>query len=308
MDFGVSLPNTGPQTREQVVDRLRTVAQQAEALGFRSLWVGDHIVIPTQVTSEYPYFGKFPQKPDTPYLDPMTVLSYVAACTSTIRLGTGVYIIPYRHPMITAKMVSTLDVLSQGRVIFGAGVGWMAEEFALLDAPYHERGAQTDEYLRAIKALWTEEEPSFEGRYHTFSHLRMEPKPVQKPHPPIWIGGHSRNAFRRAGTLGDGWYGHAWWQDPEALPREIQTIKEAAESAGRDPRSLTYAAMAMVKSFEDVLRSLPQYEKAGLNHVVLGFFNFDSARWFDMRERSFEEILRLMEWFAREAGLSREKS
>lgn len=296
MDYGVVLPHVGPHAREHVVERIQTVAQQAEALGYRSLWVADHLVLPTQLTSKYPYHpeGKFPIDPADNFLEPLTVLSYIAACTTTIRLGTGVLIIPYRHPVVTAKMVATLDVLSHGRVILGAGVGWMAEEFAVLNAPYHERGTRTDEYLQAMKILWTEAEPQFQGRYLHFSHLKCEPKPVQKPHPAIWIGGHSRAALRRTATLADGWYGHVLWRNPEALPREIQTIKELAEQAGRDPRTLTYAAPAYERGFEDVLRSLSRYDQAGLNHVVLAFF---------MWTEGFAEMLQLMEQFAREVGL-----
>jgi probable F420-dependent oxidoreductase len=296
MEYGVVLPHVGPHAREQVVERIQVVARQAEALGYHSLWAADHIVLPTHLTSKYPYHpeGKFPIDPAENFLEPLTVLSYVAACTTNIRLGTGVLIIPYRNPVVTAKTLATLDVLSRGRVILGAGVGWMAEEFAFLNTPYRERGARTDEYLKAIKALWTEEEPAFQGRFVQFSDLRCEPKPVQKPHPPIWIGGHSQAALRRTATLADGWYGHVLWRNPEALPREIQTIKELAEQAGRDPRSLTYAAPAYERTFEDVLRSLPRYQQAGLNHVVLAFF---------MWTEGFEEMLKLMERFAREAGL-----
>jgi probable F420-dependent oxidoreductase len=296
MQYGVVLPHIGPYAREQVVERVRTVAHHAEDLGYHSVWVGDHIVLPTQLVSKYPYHpeGKFPVDPADNFLDPLTVLSYVAACTTKVRLGTGVLIIPYRNPIVTAKMIATLDVLSSGRTILGAGVGWLAEEFAYLNAPYRERGRQTDEYLQAMKALWTEPEPQFDGRYVQFSHLRCEPKPVQKPHPPIWIGGHSPAALRRTATLADGWYGHVLWRTPDALPREIQTIKELAEQAGRDPRSLTYAAPSYERTFEDVLRSLSRYEQAGLDHVVLAFF-----MWTD----GFDQMLQLMERFAREAGL-----
>jgi probable F420-dependent oxidoreductase len=296
MDYGVVLPHVGPHAREHVVERLQTVARQAEALGYHSLWVADHIVMPTQLTSKYPYHpeGKFPIDPAENFLEPLTVLGYVAACTTTIRLGTGVLIIPYRNPVVTAKTLATLDVLSRGRIILGAGVGWMTEEFAFLNSPYHERGARTDEYLRAMKALWTEEEPAFQGRFLQFSDLRCEPKPVQKPHPPIWVGGHSKAALRRTATLADGWYGHVFWRNPEALPQEIQTIKQLAEQAGRDPRALTYAAPAYERTFEDVLRSLPRYQQVGLDHVVLAFF---------MWTEGFEEMLKLMERFAREAGL-----
>jgi probable F420-dependent oxidoreductase len=296
MHYGVVLPHVGPHARERVVERLQTAARRAEALGYHSLWVADHIVFPVQLNSKYPYHpeGKFPIDAAENFLEPLTVLGYVAACTTTIRLGTGVLIIPYRHPVVTAKTLATLDVLSRGRIILGAGVGWMAEEFAFLNSPYRERGARTDEYLRAMKALWTEEEPAFHGRFLQFSDLRCEPKPVQKPHPPIWVGGHSPAALRRTATLADGWYGHVFWRNPEALPQEIQTIKQFAEQAGRDPRSLTYAAPAYERTFEDVLRSLPRYQQAGLDHVVLAFF---------MWTEGFEEMLELMERFAREAGL-----
>jgi len=296
MEFGVVLPHVGPQARERVVERIQTVARHAETLGYHSVWAADHIAMPTNLVSKYPYHpeGKFPVDVADNFLEPLTVLSYVAACTSRVRLGTGVLIIPYRNPVVTAKILSTLDVLSNGRVILGAGVGWMAEEFAYLNSPYRERGARTDEYLQVMKTLWTQEDPQFHGRFFNFSDLRCEPRPVQKPHPPIWIGGHSQAALRRTATIGDGWYGHVFWRNPEQMPQDIHTIKRFAEQAGRDPNSLTYAAPAYERTFEDVLRSLPSYQKAGLEHVVLAFF---------MWTEGFEEVLGLMERFARETGL-----
>jgi probable F420-dependent oxidoreductase len=298
MEFGVVLPHVGPQAREGVIERIRTVAQQAEILGFHSVWVADHIVMPAHLTSKYPYHpeGKFPVDTSENFLEPLSVLSYVAACTTRVKLGTGVLIIPYRNPVVTGKTLATLDVLSNGRIILGAGVGWMEEEFAYLGSPFHERGARTDEYLRIMKALWTQEEPAYQGRFWSFSDLRCEPKPIQKPHPPIWVGGHSKAALRRTATLADGWYGHVFWRNPEQMPRDIQTIKQFAEQAGRDPSSLTYAAPAYEKTFEDVLRSLEHYQKAGLDHVVLAFF---------MWTEGFDEMLKLMERFARETGLKR---
>ena len=296
MEFGVVLPHVGPQAREGVIERIRTVAQQAETLGFHSVWAADHIVMPVHLTSKYPYHpeGKFPVDPADNFLEPLTVLSYVAACTTRVKLGTGVLIIPYRNPVVTAKTIATLDVLSNGRMILGAGVGWMTEEFEYLNSPFHERGARTDEYLHIMKALWTQEEPAFKGRFWSFSDLRCEPKPIQKPHPPIWVGGHSKAALRRTATLADGWYGHVFWRNPEQMPQDIQTIKQFAEQAGRDPNSLTYAAPAYEREFEDVLRSLDRYQKAGLDHVVLAFF---------MWTEGFDEMLKLMERFARETGL-----
>lgn len=296
MEFGVVLPHFGPQARTQVVERIQSMARHAEALGYHSLWVADHIAMPVHLASKYPYHpeGKFLVDAADNFLEPLTVLGYVAACTARVRLGTGVLVIPYRNPVVTAKVVSTLDVLSNGRIIVGAGVGWMAEEFGYLNVPYRERGARTDEYLQIMKTLWTQEEPQFHGRFFSFSDLRCEPRPIQKPHPPIWIGGHSQAALRRAATLGDGWCGHVFWRDPEQLPREIQTIKRFAEQAGRDPNALTYAAPAYERTFEDVLRSLPRYQQAGLDHVVLAFFLWTV---------DFDEILGQMERFAREVGL-----
>ena len=145
-----------------------------------------------------------------------------------------------------------------------------------------------------MKALWTQDEAQFEGRYEKFAGVKCEPKPVQKPHPPIWIGGHSKRALRRTATLGDGWYGHVFWRDPDGFAKDIVSIKGLAEQGGRDPNSLTYAALSYERTFEDVLRALPRYEQAGLNHVVLAFF-----AWTDQ----FDGVLRLMERFAAEVGL-----
>jgi len=167
MEFGVVLPHIDAFAREHVVERVQTVAQQADGLGFHSVWVGDHVVFPAELESKYPYHpeGRFPVDSNDNFLDPLTVLTYVAACTKTVRLGTGVLIVPYRNPMLTAKMVATMDVLSNGRVILGAGAGWLKEEFEFLHAPYHERGDQTDEYLQVMQALWTQDEAQFDGRY-----------------------------------------------------------------------------------------------------------------------------------------------
>jgi alkanesulfonate monooxygenase SsuD/methylene tetrahydromethanopterin reductase-like flavin-dependent oxidoreductase (luciferase family) len=188
-----------------------------------------------------------------------------------------------------------MDVLSHGRVILGGGSGWLQEEFEVLHAPYRQRGDQTDEYLQVMKALWTQDQAQFEGRYEKFSDIVCAPKPVQQPHPPIWIGGHSKRALRRTATLGDGWYGHVFWRDPDGFAKDIVSIKQLAEQAGRDPDSLTYAALSYERSFEDVLAALPRYEAGGLNHVVLAFF-----AWTDQ----FDEVLRLMERFAGEVGLT----
>ena len=296
MEYGFYLPSGGPAAQP---DNLASIARLGDQLGFFCMVMPDHVVQPRTVESQYPYSvtGDIQQAHQTASderLEQVTTLAWLAGITESIKLVTSVMIIPYRNPILTAKMLSTLDMLSKGRLILGAGVGWMEEEFEILHAPYHERGAQTDEYLQAMKILWTEQEPQFEGRYEKFADIRCEPKPVQKPHPPIWIGGHSKAALRRTATLADGWYGHVLWRNPDALPREIQTIRQFAEQAGRDPDALTYAALAYEQTPEDVLRALPRYQQAGLDHVVLAFF---------MWTQHFDDMLKLMERFAKEVGL-----
>lgn len=180
------------------------MAQRAEHLGFDSVWLIDHIVIPQSVTSVYPYSpdGVSTFDPSQPILEPLAGLSFLAGCTEHVRLGTAVLIIPYRPPLLTAKMLAILDVLSGGRLTLGAGVGWMAEEFQALGLDtFAKRGAVTDEYLRLFKEVWTNDTPVFKGRYSQVPEIGFLPKPVQQPHPPIWIGGHTGPALRRAATL-----------------------------------------------------------------------------------------------------------
>ena len=206
MKFGVSLQNRGVGASPE---NLALVARRAEELGFDSAFVGDHVVIPESFVSDYPYSatGEFTGMASGEWLDQLVTLTYVGAVTERIRLGSGVLILPHRNPVVTAKMLATMDVLSKGRLIVGVGVGWLREEFEALGLPpFSERGSVGNEYLRAFKELWTQENPSFEGKYCSFANIRFEPKPVQKPHPPIWVGGESGPALRRAATLGDAWH------------------------------------------------------------------------------------------------------
>src|SRR5713101_6652782 len=181
MDIGCHLPTQGPLATGEA---LTTFAREAEKRDIASLWVSDHVVFPRKATGNYP----------------------------GARLGASVFILGHRHPVLMAKMLTSIDALSNGRLICGVGVGWWKEELEILGAPFHERGRQADEMLRVFKALWTEDNPSFTGEYFRFSDIGFAPKPVQKPHPPIWVGGDSPGAFRRVVTLGDGW--HATSKDP----------------------------------------------------------------------------------------------
>src|SRR5712691_12691081 len=228
-------------------EALRDLAQAAEDLGFDSIWLSDHVVVPEHIASSYPYSvdGSFPTRPDQPYLQPLSALAYLAGMTRRVRLGTHVLILPYRHPLLTAKMVATIDNLSGGRVDLGIGVGWMREEFEALgleERVFTRRGAATDEQLRILKMVWTEDVASFEGEFYRFDRLGALPHPLQKPHPPIWVGGHSQAALRRTARFGDGWLpiGGRPPADlpPQAVAAGWATIQAEAERAGRDPARL----------------------------------------------------------------------
>ena len=203
--FGCSLPSRGAMASP---DNLRDLAQRAEDLSFDHVWVSDHIIIPHEVSSFYPYAadGVAPFQRDNTYFEPLAALNFLAGCTTRVKLGTHVLILPYRNPVLTAKILATLDVLSGGRLILGAGVGWMEEEFQAMGLDtYAQRGEVTDEYIQIFKELWTSDDPEFHGKHYDISGAGFLPKPVQQPHPPIWIGGHTNPAIRRAATLGDGW-------------------------------------------------------------------------------------------------------
>src|SRR5712692_7880272 len=193
MNFGVWLPNCRHLATPDII---RGAAVRAEQLGYDSVWVSDHVVVPH---ANIVNFGET-------VFDPLVTLAVVAGATRRVRLGTTVLIVPYRNAVVTAKMIASLDALSGGRVVLGIGAGWVAAESAALGVPFAERGAMTDEYLAAMQELWTSHAPSFAGKYTRFGGLVFEPKPLQKPHPPIWVGGHSRAALRRAARVGAAWH------------------------------------------------------------------------------------------------------
>lgn len=219
MKFGVALPNFGKYAKKEVIIE---VAKTAEELGFDSLWVSDHVVIP----NSHKGFGNV-------FYEPLTTLSFIASCTTDILLGTSVIIIPYRNPLVLAKMVSTLDVLSGGRVILGVGAGWLRDEFDALGVSYAERDSITDEYIKVLKILWTEDNPCFEGRLYKFSNFKFLPKPIQKPYPSIWVGGNSRKAIERAVNSGDGW--HPVGLTPQEIKERANYLTKYLEKENRKP-------------------------------------------------------------------------
>lgn len=246
MKFGFSIPTRGPVSdRASVI----AIAQRGEALGFDYVTVNDHIVVPRETASTYPYSrsGKWAGGRYGEALELLTMLSFLVGVTENIRLLTAVMVVPYRSPVATARMIATADHLSEGRVTVGCGVGWMKEEFeALGTPPFAERGQVTDEYIRIFKEIWTNPEPAFNGAYSTFSAISALPLPVQSPHPPLWIGGESGAALRRAVALGDGWFpiGNNPRQPLNTLEK-FQAGRDKlygfAETAGRDPASIDLA-------------------------------------------------------------------
>ena len=288
MEIGVHLPHIGPLANR---GGLTGFAQMAEEYGFDSLWVSDHVIVPRKLDSRYPYArgGDFPVPPDVPMMEPIATLLFVAGVTQRAKLGTTVLVLPMRNPVITAKMLATLDVLSNGRLILGVGAGWMEEEFQALNVPFERRGARTDEYIRLLKALWTEESPSFQGKLWQMDEVGFAPKPLQKPHPPIWVGGHAPAALRRAGRLGDAW--HAVYTDPDGLREGYQQVQRYAEEAGRDPASvqLTIRARIMLDDAAQAAQQLERYREVGVSHIALEIFTAE-----------LDQARRLMEVLARE--------
>jgi probable F420-dependent oxidoreductase len=254
---------------------LADIARAAEDLGYHSVFVADHVIMPRTLTSRYPYSrdGGFPYDPDQNWLDPMVALGYLAGRTATIRIGTSVTVLPMRHPIVTAKQIATADHLSGGRVIFGVGVGWMAEEFKLLGASFDDRGRRMDEYLALLTALWTEKNPTFAGRYFQVSDCAITPKPVQKPRVPLWIGGDSPAALRRAAKLGDAW--HSAGTSLADLPGKLRLLDEALAAAGRDRRNFVVSAFPTDRFTIDVVR---QFAAHGVDHLMVPVFSSDAAK------------------------------
>ena len=310
--FGTSLPSRGEMAGPE---QLRNVAQRAEALGYDHVWVSDHIILPKKVDSFYPYAedGVATFKPDEPYYEPLSALNFIAGCTQRVRLGTHVLIIPYRNPVLTAKILSTLDVLSGGRVILGAGVGWMEEEFQAMGLDtYKDRGAVTDEYLQVYKELWTKEDASFDGKYYQISDTGFEPKPVQKPHPPVWIGGHSGPAVRRAAKYGDGWMPIGLRPpailEPEELAGKIARLRKLTVEAGRaeDAVALTFSTGVvftdtagssrawMHGNSDQIASDLRQYQDLGVSNFIVNFQGGTVPELQENMERFSREVITLI--------------
>jgi probable F420-dependent oxidoreductase len=240
-------------------DGAARIARHAEKLGYESLWTGEHIVLPD------PRVPPSPSPPEVPFLDSAAVLCYAAAVTERIRLATGIIILPQRNPLVLAKELTTVDVLSNGRLIFGIGVGYLKPEFDALGIPFDHKGPRTDEYLEAIVAMWTETKPVYSGRFASFSGIDAQPRPVQKPHPPIVVGGHSPGAYRRAVRSGNGWYGY--YRSVEDTRQSLAGLEAAAREVDR-PAALGRLEISITPRLGFTLDDAERYAEMGVDRLI----------------------------------------
>jgi probable F420-dependent oxidoreductase len=251
-------------------DNILAVARRAEALGFDSVWSSDHVVMPARVESRYPYSatGQFLVPPDSTWFDPLIALAAVASVTARVRLGTSVVIVPYRNPIVLAKMVSSLDCLCHGRLILGCGAGWLKEEFDALGVPHRERGGRMDEALDIMRILWRDGAGTFNGRFYRFTDMHLNPKPVQKPGPPCWIGGSSDAALRRVLRRGDGW--HPTRVTPEDFRARLAVLRDMAAREGRDLGRIALCPKTSYDRCRD-LETFMAFKQAGATDIVIDF-------------------------------------
>ncbi|MEQ9641493.1 MAG: TIGR03619 family F420-dependent LLM class oxidoreductase [Alphaproteobacteria bacterium] len=242
-------------------EAMAEAAQAAEAAGYESLWAGEHVVLPNPRTPDSPLPPRYPM------LDPIVAFAHIAAATSTIRLGTGIIILPQRNPVVLAKELASLDVVSRGRLIFGVGVGYLKPEFDAIGADFASRGARTDEYIAAIKALWTMEQPAFDGKFVSFAGVDAQPRPTQQPHPPIVTGGWTRPALVRAVGSANGWYGYN--MDVDAAAKHIAALKAAAETVER-PAGLGKLEISITPPRAPITLSMAEaYKHLGVDRLIL---------------------------------------
>jgi len=244
----------------------RAAAVTAERLGFATIWAPEHVVLVEQYISKYPYSsGQFPGPPEIPIADPFTTLAYVAAATTTIRLGTGVCLVPEHNPLVLAKTAATLDRLSGGRFILGAGVGWLAEEFAALGVPFEHRGARTREYIEVMRRLWRERSSTHQGEFVSFAGVLSFPKPANARGIPVWFGGESGPALRRVAEYGDGWLGFR--VSPDDAAAKVRRIEDLLRANGRSRADVTLSVSPYTLPI--VTDDLKRYRDAGIDEVAL---------------------------------------
>jgi probable F420-dependent oxidoreductase len=272
VQFDLWLPTASPMT---TFDLLQRVGSEAEDRGISTLWVGEHVVLFADYASAYPYAadGKIPAPPGSGLLEPMVTLSYLAACTTSLRLGTAMLLLPQRNPVYVAKEVSSLDWLSEGRVDLGLGVGWLKEEFDAVGVSWERRGVRTDEYIEVLRTLWCDDTSSFAGETFQLPECEMYPKPIQQPHPPLHIGGETDAALRRTARTGQGW--HTFNRSPEELTAGLRRLDEFLDMEGRSRSELRITVCPYFHQLTPEL--VEQYAEAGADAVAALFFCFSAA-------------------------------
>jgi probable F420-dependent oxidoreductase len=268
MKFGLFFANAGPFS---VPETFEALVRGADEVGIESLWTVEHVVVPVGYGSQYPYSkdGRMPGGEKAPIPDPIVALSYAAAITRRVRLATGILILPQRHPVYVAKEFASLDVLSRGRAILGVGIGWLEEEFDTIGVPFRERAARTEESVRAIRSLWSDEPAPFDGRFYRWKAVESNPKPVQKPGVPIVVGGHVEGAARRAARVGDGFFpGKGGFAELSGL---LDAMRDECRKLGRKPESIEITAGGGALEPDTVKR----YEDLGVSRLVVAPPAFD---------------------------------
>lgn len=272
MDVGVFVPLGNGNASPEIV---RAVGREVEDRGFESIWVPEHVVLFDDYDSSYPYSpdGRFPGGADSGMLEPLGALTYLAAVTDRVRLGTAICLVPQRNPVYTAKQVTDLDSLSGGRVEFGIGIGWLREEFEALGVPFERRGLRADEDLAVMRSLWCDEVSEFHGELVDLPPCRMYPKPVQSPHPPIHVGGESDAALRRAARLGQGWF--SFDRLPADLPGALERLDAALAAEGRARTDADFALTVCPYFHPATPEVVEQYAAAGVDRLVVLCLAFD---------------------------------
>jgi probable F420-dependent oxidoreductase len=270
MDVGLFVPLGNGNANPELV---RAVGREAEDRGFESIWLPEHVVLFDDYASSYPYAddGRIPAAGDAGMLEPLNALTFLAAVTDRVRLGTGICLVPQRNPVYTAKAVTDLDSLSGGRVEFGVGIGWLREEFQAVAMPFEKRGARTDEHLAVMKTLWCDEVSEFHGEHYDLNPCRMYPKPVQSPHPPIHIGGESDAALRRVARLGQGWF--TFNRLPEDLPEPLERLEAALAAQGRSRSDVTLTVSPYLKPVSPDM--IEKYAALGVDRLIVLCLAFD---------------------------------
>ena len=264
MKFGIVPINLREFTDPDVV---LPFVQRAEALGYESVWTAEHVVIPMSYASVYPYNpdGKLPFKPDAPIIDPLVALTFIAAATTRLRLGTGVNILPQASPLYLAKWASSIDHLSRGRLMLGVGVGWLREEFEAIGVPFARRGQRADEYLEALKAVWTGEDVEYRGEFVDWHGFSMHPTPARPGGVPLVIGGVTPPAIRRTVKYGDGWY--VIGKDPDEYRAHIGALHKECARQGRDPAEIELTAYWNYRA--EGPDSLAVYRDLGIHRLLV---------------------------------------